>query len=68
MIDSTLLLPPGSGLRTNPVLFGVSEGLAQLLPLPDDTLALPWQAEGGGEGAGPVQGAEQSLSEAGGTG
>ncbi len=68
MIDSTLLLPPGSGLRTNPVLFGVSEGLAQLLPLPDDTLALPWQAGGGGEGAAPVQGAESSLSETGGTG
>lgn len=68
MIDSTSLLPPGSGLRTNPVLFGVSEGLAQLLPLPDDTLALPRQAERSGEGASPVQGAESSQSEAGGTG
>ena len=68
MIDSRFLLPPGSGLRTNPVLFGVSEGLAQLLPLPDDGFVPPWQVEGGGEGAGPVQSAESPLSEAGGTG
>lgn len=40
MIDSTRLLPPVSGLSTNPILFGVSEGLARLLPLPeDDTFA-----------------------------
>lgn len=41
MIDSTRLLPPVSGLSINPILFGVSEGLARLLPLPlpeDDTL------------------------------
>lgn len=36
MIDSTRLLPPVSGLATNPILFGVSEGLARLLPLPED--------------------------------
>ncbi len=40
MIDSTRLLPPVSGLSTNPILFGVSAGLARLLPLPEnDTFA-----------------------------
>ena len=32
MIATTSLLPPDSGLRANPVLFGVSEALAYLLP------------------------------------
>lgn len=35
MIETTSLLPPDSGLRANPVLFGVSEALAYLLPPPE---------------------------------
>ncbi|WP_110351093.1 hypothetical protein [Methylobacterium sp. B4] len=34
MIETISLLPPDSGLRANPVLFGVSEALAYLLPPP----------------------------------
>ena len=51
MLDSTPLLPPGFGLSTDPVLFGVSEGLARLLPLPDDDFAALCQTGTGGEGA-----------------
>jgi hypothetical protein len=51
MIDSTRLLPPGFGLSTDPVLFGVSEGLARLLPLPDDDFAALCQSGTGGESA-----------------
>lgn len=34
MIDTVNLLPPGFGPRANPLLFGVSEGLLRLFPLP----------------------------------
>ncbi len=34
MIDTVNLLPPGFGPRANPLLFGVSEGLLHLFPLP----------------------------------
>jgi hypothetical protein len=34
MIDTVNLLPPGFGPRANPLLFGVSEGLMHLFPLP----------------------------------
>ncbi len=34
MIDTVHLLPPGLGPRANPLLFGVSEGLMRLFPLP----------------------------------
>lgn len=34
MIDTVDLLPPGYGPRANPLLFGVSEGLLRLFPLP----------------------------------
>lgn len=62
MIESTFLLPPGSGLRANPVLFGVSEGLARLLPpLDDRAFAESRRASeiadgvaGARDGAGPV--------------
>lgn len=36
MIDTVLLIPPGFGPTANPLLFGVSEGLARLFPLPGD--------------------------------
>ncbi|MCJ2028738.1 hypothetical protein MKK50_04860 [Methylobacterium sp. J-043] len=51
MIDSTSLLPPGFGLSADPVLFGVSDGLARLLPLPDDDFAVFYQTVTAGEGA-----------------
>lgn len=34
MIDTVNLLPPGFGPRADPLLFGVSEGLLRLFPLP----------------------------------
>lgn len=67
MIDSTFLLPPGSGPRTNPVVFGVSEGLAHLLPLPEDPFVLPWQTEASGEAV-PAPAAGPHPAEAGLTG
>ncbi|BAU93591.1 hypothetical protein MPPM_4986 [Methylorubrum populi] len=52
MIDTTRLHPPGSGLSTNPILFGISEGLARLLPLPeDDAFAARWPLAAGEEPA-----------------
>ncbi|MFF8800187.1 MULTISPECIES: hypothetical protein [unclassified Methylobacterium] len=70
MIETTSLLPPDSGLRANPVLFGVSEALAYLLPPPE---ACRLAAEGPGceaadtpasdpaeAGAGPVKAAQPS--------
>jgi hypothetical protein len=56
MIDSTRLIPPASGSARNPILFGVSEGLAQLLPLPeDDSAALrPIPATAAGTGPAPA--------------
>lgn len=48
MIETISLLPPDSGLRANPVLFGVSEALAHLLPPPE---ACGLAAEGPGQEA-----------------
>lgn len=35
MIDTARLVPPGYGPKANPLLFGVSEGLSRLFPLPE---------------------------------
>ncbi|GAB6843416.1 hypothetical protein HNR00_000942 [Methylorubrum rhodinum] len=45
MIETVNLLPPGFGPRADPLLFGVSEGLLRLFPLP----AADQRAAGGGE-------------------
>ncbi|AMB47824.1 hypothetical protein Y590_22965 [Methylobacterium sp. AMS5] len=51
MIDSIRLLPPGFGLSADPVLFGVSDALARLLPLPNDDFAALCQSGTGGGSA-----------------
>lgn len=66
MIDSTHLLPPVSGLSTNPILFGVSEGLARLLPLPaDDSVAAlsPIAATGNGSVPAPSEPLAELLAD-----
>lgn len=68
MIDSTRLLPPGFGLSADPVLFGVSDGLARLLPLPDDDFAALCQTGTGGEGAVLASTAAEPSSETDSTG
>ena len=68
MIDSTSLLPPGFGLSADPVLFGVSDGLARLLPLPDDDLAVLYQTVTAGEGAVFAPASAEPSAEAGRTG
>ncbi|QIJ77107.1 hypothetical protein GU700_22565 [Methylobacterium sp. NI91] len=65
MIDSTRLLPPVSGLSTNPILFGVSEGLARLLPLPEDDTFASLQPAALGEDPAPGPAPAAPMVEAG---
>lgn len=48
MIDTFRLHPPGFGLMADPLLFGVSEGLLRLFPLPDQDFPLPCALAGEG--------------------
>ncbi|CAO4176858.1 hypothetical protein EEDFHM_02983 [Methylorubrum populi] len=53
MINSAFLIPPGFGPLANPILFGVSDALAQLFPL---------QASGGSCPEAPAARSEESAS------
>ena len=63
MIDSTRLIPPASGSARNPILFGVSEGLARLLPLPEDDLAALGPIPAIDPGTGPAPASVDPLGE-----
>ena len=64
MIDSKHLLPPVSGPSTNPILFAISEGLARLLPLPEDDAFGLSRIAAAGEGAVPAPASAASRSDA----